>query len=38
MLCRFQYGATLAGEVRALGWPGDAGYQTFLYPTMLEIR
>ena len=38
MSARFNFGAKLATEVRDLGFSGDLGYQTFLYPSEREVR
>ena len=37
MSARFNFGAQLAGEVRKLGFSGDLGYQSFLYPSEKEV-
>ena len=37
MSARFNFGAKLATEVRGLGFSGDLGYQTFLYPSEREV-
>ena len=37
MSARFNFGAKLAEEVKDLGFTGDLGYQTFLYPSEKEV-
>jgi len=38
MSARFNFGAKLAQEVQGLGFSGEIGYQSFLYPSEREVR
>lgn len=38
MSVRFRIGTTLANQVAELGYRGDLGYQSFLYPNEADIR